>query len=119
MASVCCVTAFAASSVDGDMMNESTLNEGGIIRDKVVDESNVIYVGGLLEDGTVEEIGGDESFADGWNAAVKYAKNGDWLDEKGYERIVVDLRADWTASKGKFGSGDGFSDGAKIGRAHV
>ena len=80
------------------------------------DESNesVIRVSGLKRGGNneLETIGSFSSFKDGWNEAVKTAEDSDKMNEGNYERIVVDLLADWTATDGKLGSGDGFSSGA-------
>lgn len=49
-------------------------------------------------------------FVTGWNYAISLAENYDMLDENGYHRVVVDLYADWTATNGEFGSGDGFNN---------
>ena len=46
-----------------------------------------------------------ERFQDGWNYAMKIAGDDDEMDDNQYERIVVDIYADWTADK----SGD-FTD---------
>ena len=89
MASLC-VTAFAAETGD----------------------EYIIDVSGLKENGEIEYIGSDQSFEDGWQAAVKFSQDKDWMDEKGYVRIVVDLQADWTAKNCSFGSGTGFSEGS-------
>lgn len=50
-------------------------------------------------------LGDFESFQDGWNFAMKIAGDDDKMDDNRYERIVVDIYADWTADK----SGD-FTD---------
>jgi hypothetical protein len=90
MASMLCITAFAAESADGV----------------------VLTVSGQIKDGTTVKIEDYKNFEDGWEAAVDYAENDDFIEEKEFERIVVDLYADWTAKNGSFGSGDGFSSGA-------
>ena len=90
LVSTLCITSFAA--------------EGAIIR-----------VSGLKEDGeTVEIENGDfKDFAEGWEAAVDFAKDHSYMDNNKYERIVVDLLADWNANeKGEFvkSSSDGFKN---------
>lgn len=66
----------------------------------------VIRVGGLREDKSLyyPENCDYTNFAEGWEAAVDYAANEDWMDENGVVRIVVDFYADWNAnSNGAFG----------------
>ena len=52
----------------------------------------------------VFELGGETSFAEGWNAAVAAA------DEDSHVR--VNLSGDWSAENGSFGEGRGFQEGA-------
>ena len=87
LAGALCVTAFAAGESErGVVMTVSALEKGG----------NVVKI----EDKT--------SFEDGWNLAMTKAKDKDYLDNNGYERIVVDLHSDWTANDdGEFGDSDG------------
>ena len=56
-------------------------------------------------------IGDYDNFEDGWNEAMELAGDEDKMEENNYNRIIVDLYADWDAnSKGEFGSGDGFDN---------
>ena len=79
------------------------------------EEATVIRVRGLKKgtDGAkeeFEEIGSYSSFEEGWNVANATAEDGDAMAKGNYERIVVDLLANWTSAEdGKFGSGDGFT----------
>ena len=58
-----------------------------------------------------ELIGDYTSFRDGWNAAMDLAGDKAKMKAAGYDRVIVDLCADWVAdSKGEFGSGDGFDN---------
>ena len=90
MASVLCIPAFAlieAPTPMGVVIRISALKKG---KDSPV----------AIENGEFY------SFEDGWNRAMKLA--GDRTN--GYDRIVVDLLADWHANKdGEFGSGNGFN----------
>ena len=84
MASVLCVSALAADEPSAD---------------------TVIRVSGLKEDGSLyyTENCDYKNFADGWEAAVDYATNEDWMDENDVFRVVVDFYADWNANNGEFG----------------
>ena len=77
-----------------------------------ISSNDVIRVHGLKSDGTTTVIlNGYTKHDEGWEAAVDYAEDHDFMDENGYERIVVDFLADWKANdKGEFGksSWDGF-----------
>ena len=67
----------------------------------------VIHVSGLKKDGTSVFINNYTSFEKGWEAAVNFAADHDYMDENQYERIVVDLFAHWTANhEGEFGDSD-------------
>ena len=82
MASALCVTAFA------EPFNSNV----------------VVELSGLKEDGTIEGLNSWTEFANGWEAAVDFATDEDFMDEHGYVRIVVDFYADWNAnSSGVFG----------------
>lgn len=71
---------------------------------------NVIRVSGLKSDGEPIRIFESSDFEEGWNKAMAYASNLEFLKGEEYERITVDLLADWKANKeGEFGSGDGFN----------
>lgn len=76
-----------------------------------ISSDDVIRVYGLKKNRTTVFLDGSKSFADGWEKAVDYAEDLDFMDTNGYERIVVELLADWNANAdGEFGdsSGDGF-----------
>ena len=78
-----------------------------------VNSDDVIRLSGLKADGTSILIGGYSSFESGWEAAVDFAKDHTYMDNNKYERIVVDLLADWNANeKGEFvkSSSDGFKN---------
>lgn len=67
----------------------------------------VMTVSGLTKDGPVK-IGDYTSFEAGWNFAMEKAKDSKYLDNNQYDRIVVDLFADWVANEeGVFGDDDG------------
>ena len=79
----------------------------------------VLRVSGQKRDGSVVGIanGDFKDFAEGWEAAVDFSEDHDYMDKNGFDRIVVDLLADWYANKeGEFGEswefgtdwGDGF-----------
>ena len=85
MASALCIATFAAEPADGV----------------------VLTVSGLTKDGAVK-IESYTSFEAGWNFAMEKAKDSKYLDTNQYDRIVIDLFADWKANeKGKFGDDDG------------
>ena len=90
LAGTLCIGAFAAETPsDGIVMRVSGLKRGG--------------------DGTLVEIAGYQSFAEGWEAATDFARDVEYMTNGDYDRIVVDLLADWTATDGEFcNSGDGF-----------
>ncbi len=82
-----------------------------------VSSNDVIRVYGLKEGSSPVILNGYTKFDEGWEAAVDYAEDHDYMDENGYDRIVVDLLADWKANEdGEFGDswrfatdwGDGF-----------
>ena len=81
----------------------------------------VLRVSALKNGVTTPEVLGDyNSFEDGWNYAMELA--GSNLKKKGYDRVVVDLYADWPAKNGAFADdSDGFDnetlyipEGAKV-----
>ena len=78
-----------------------------------VNSDDVIRLSGLKADETSILIGGYSSFEAGWEATVDFAKDHTYMDNNKYERIVVDLLADWNANeKGEFvkSSSDGFKN---------
>ena len=86
MASIFCITSFAV---------------------EVPASNAVIRVSGLKEDGITlyyPENCDYKDFAEGWEAAVDYACDDDFMDDNDLLRIVVDFYADWNANdKGEFG----------------
>lgn len=70
----------------------------------------VLRISGLKNDDTLVTIKDYNDFEDGWEAAVDYAEDDDFMEEYDFERIVVDLCDNWTANaEGEFGDGgDGF-----------
>ena len=85
----------------------------------------VLRVSALKKDGTTVVIKEYKIFDDGWNAAMELADDHDEMSAKGYDRIVVDLYADWNAIDSEFtddffnGSGFNwdaiyFQDGVKM-----
>lgn len=78
----------------------------------------VLRVSAQKNDGTIVAIenGDYKDFAEGWEAAVDYAEDHDYMENNGYDRIVVDFYGDWKADEdGKFGDswkfGTGWGDG--------
>lgn len=92
MASLLCITAFA--------LTEAPTPMGAVLRVSAQKKG---------EDGSPEVTVIDDysSFEQGWEAAILLAMNGDRMDAGKYERVVVDLLADWNAnSDGEFGDSD-------------
>ena len=83
MASLLCVPAFAADSAD-----ELPAPAPG----------TVLRITAIKGD-SIELVGDHTSFDDGWNDAMEYAND---MEDYGYDRIVVDLYADWNAVGGEF-----------------
>ena len=79
MASLLCIPAFAAESAD-----ELPAPAAG----------TVLRITAIKGD-SIELVGDHTSFEDGWNDAMEYAND---MEDYGYDRIVVDLYADWTAA---------------------
>ena len=71
-----------------------------IVNSPVTKDEALIGVSGLLADGTVSFTDYYKSFEIGWNAAIELAT------KNVYDRVVVDLYADWNAKGGVFGSLD-------------
>ena len=73
-------------------------------------EGTVLRVRGLKKDGTtMVKIDDFDNFVGGWNYAMGLADDEDYMEDNEYDRIVVDLYADWTATGGEFSnSGTGF-----------
>ena len=92
MATLLCVPAFAAEPAD-----ELPKPAAG----------TVLRITAMKGD-SIELVGDHTSFEDGWNDAMEYAND---MEDYGYDRIVVDLYADWiAASNGDFT--DDFFNGA-------
>ena len=89
MASTFCVTTFAEES-----------------------QPIVMEISGLKNDGkTIVSLNYWTKFADGWECAVDFAEDDDFMEEQDLDRIIVDFYADWNANDdGEFGksSWDGF-----------
>ena len=72
----------------------------------------VMDVSGLKKDGkTIVSLNHWLDFADGWECAVDFAEDEDFMEAQDLDRIIVDLRADWKANDaGEFGKSslDGF-----------
>ena len=82
-----------------------------------ISTGDVIRVYGLKWDDTSDTLNGYTRFDEGWEAAVDWAEDHDFMDDNGYDRIMVELLADWNANDdGEFGDswrvasdwGDGF-----------
>ena len=87
MASVLCVTAFAA--------------DNNTIQEPAADI--VLRATALKRDGkTIELIGDYKNFEDGWNAAMEIAESSSTMMSKDYDRIIVDIYKDWIATDGEF-----------------
>ena len=57
-----------------------------------------------LKGNSTEVIKDYNDFEDGWNFAMEKAIDYEYLEDNGYDRIVVDLLTDWNANaKGEFG----------------
>ena len=91
MASLLCVSAFAADSADEP------------------DPGTVLRVSALKKNGDSVLIKDYDNFTNGWNYAMGLAADGAQMEENSYERVVVDFYADWNAVLGGFN--DNFSDG--------
>ena len=72
-------------------------------------EGVVLRVSALKKDGSTVLINDYTDFAQGWTAAMEIAVNPTMMKNNDYDRIVVDLCADWNAENGVFGpKGKGF-----------
>ena len=78
MASLLCVTAFAADASTEDI---------------------VLRVSALKKDDTTVVIKDYTVFEDGWNAAMELAINSKELNANDYVRVIVDIYADWNANE--------------------
>ena len=86
MASLLCVPVFAADADEStDKLPEPA--KGTLLRITAIKGDDIVLVG----DHT--------NFEDGWNAAMKNAND---MEDYGYDRVVVDLYADWNAVGGEF-----------------
>ena len=86
MASLLCVPAFAAESAD--KLPEPAA--GTLLRITAI------------KGDAIELVGDHKSFEDGWNAAMNLAGEKSEMASKGYDRVVVDVYADWNAVNGNF-----------------
>ena len=90
LATALCVSAFAAEAPASDV---------------------VVRVSALKKDGTTVVLNDYKSHAEGWSAAMTLADNKTEMKNNDYDRVIVDIYADWTAGKdGEFcDSGKGFN----------
>ena len=90
LATALCVSAFAAEAPSSDV---------------------VVRVSALKKDGTTVVLNDYKSHAEGWSAAMTLADNKTEMKNNDYDRVIVDIYADWTAGKdGEFcDSGKGFN----------
>ena len=95
MISVLCITTFTTSAEEPGATQEPT-------------PDTVLRLSALKTNGDIEFIKDYTSFEKGWNAAMDLATNGSDMKSKNYNRVVVDLYADWNAdANGVFGDNDG------------
>lgn len=64
------------------------------------DSDVVLRVSGLKNNNSVETIGTYTNFFTGWRSAMNFAEDEDYMEENGYDRIVIDVCADWKAVYG-------------------
>ena len=90
LATALCVSAFAAEAPASDV---------------------VVRVSALKKDGTTVVLNDYKSHTEGWSAAMTLADNKTEMKNNDYDRVIVDIYADWTAGKdGEFcDSGKGFN----------
>ena len=81
MATLLCVPAFAAEPADEP------------------DPGTVLRVSALKKNGDSVLIKDYDNFTNGWNYAMGLAADSEKMEESDYERVVVDLYADWKADK--------------------
>ena len=62
----------------------------------------VLSASALKRNGETEFIADYDNFEIGWNTIMEIADDSDLMEEKGYDRIVVDFRANWYAKDGQF-----------------
>ena len=67
-------------------------------------DGTVLSVSALKKDGTTVLINDYADFAEGWTAAMAMAYDKKLMKNNDYDRIVVDLYADWNAKNGIFGT---------------
>ena len=95
MASVLCIPAFAEDSA-----------------------SAMVTISGLKKNGTTVGLNSWTDFAAGWEAAVDFAEDEDFMEEQELVRIIVDFHGDWKANAaGEFGDSDG--DGFRFSTIYV
>ena len=92
MASVLCVTTLAADAPASNV---------------------VIRVSAQKMDGSIVLLDDYTNHKDGWEAAIDLAESAKTMKKNGYDRVVVDMYADWNAVNGEFTddffNGDGFN----------
>ena len=101
LASMLCVAVFAADAPASDV---------------------VLRVSALKKDGATVVIADYKNHAEGWSAAMTLADDKKEMKNNDYDRVIVDVYADWTAVNGEFcNEGKGFKwdtiyfeDGAKM-----
>ena len=79
---------------------------GGLCVTAVAAESDPIVMSlfGLTSDDKIVGLNHWTTFADGWESAVDFACDEDFMEEHALVRIIVDLYADWNANdEGEFG----------------
>ena len=84
MVSLFCVPAFAAESAD-----ELPAPAADVL----------LRITAIKGDG-IELVGDHTNFEDGWNAAMVLAGSSREMKNKGYDRVVVDIYANWNPSAG-------------------
>lgn len=87
----------------------SNMKYVNIVTPSVSKEEALIGISGILEDGTTAFTEYYKNIAHGWSLAMEHASSGE------YDRVVVDLYADWTSyENGRFAdsmlNGKGFYD---------
>ena len=88
LASMFCIAVFATEAPESDV---------------------VLRVGALKKDGTIIMIEDFKNHAEGWSAAMTLADNTKEMKKNDYDRIIVDIYADWIAVDGEFSNeGKGF-----------
>lgn len=69
-----------------------------------LNDNTVLRLSALKKDGNIETIKEYQNFENGWNDAMNLAINSKEMNEKKYDRIIVDFYANWNAVNGEFTS---------------